>query len=50
MDLLRCLQGASGAAARGLANAAEAKDHAMPVDGFASLRVGKHLGHLAADA
>jgi hypothetical protein len=49
MDFLRGLQGAAGAATRGLANAAEAKGHAMPVDGFASLRVGEHLSHLAAD-
>jgi hypothetical protein len=44
------LQGAPEASACGLANAAEPKDHAVPIDGFAPRRFGEHLSHLASDA
>jgi hypothetical protein len=43
------LQGAAKPAAGGLANTAQAQDHAVPVDGLAARRIGEHLGHLAAD-
>jgi hypothetical protein len=44
------LQGAAKSATGGLANAAKAENHAVPINGFAARRIGEHLGHLASDA